>query len=329
IKEDMNLLGVNHDIFTSEYELQKSGKIEKSIKLLSEKGLVYEGYLQRPKSKESKNWTSRKEVLFCSTKFGDDIDRALKKEDGSWTYFASDIAYHFDKISRGFNNMVIELGSDHGGYVKRLKAVVSALSDNKAKIEVKLHNIVNFFDNGKPIKMSKRSGKFLTARDVIRKVGKDITRFIMLTSRNDVVLDFDFTKVKEQSKDNPIFYVQYAYARACSLMRNAPKELPNVNPSLLKTDGELLLIKILAKWQSVLEIAARLYEPHRITFYLLEVAEIFHALWGYGKNDLNMRFILKDNLNLTSARIFLVQALAHIIASGLSIFNIKPLEEMK
>ncbi len=280
IKEDMNLLGVNHDVFTSEYELQKSGKIEESIKILSDKGLVYEGYLEKPKGKESENWTSRKEMLFRSTKFGDDVDRALKKDGGSWTYFASDIAYHFDKISRGFNNMIVELGSDHGGYVKRLKAVVSALSDDQAKIEVKLHNIVNFFENGKPVKMSKRSGNFLTARDVVEEVGRDITRFIMLTRKNDMVLDFDFAKVKEQSKDNPIFYVQYAHARAHSLMRNAPKELPTADPSLLRTGGELFLIKTLAKWPDVVEIAARLCEPHRITFYLLEVAEAFHVLWG-------------------------------------------------
>ncbi|WP_052265045.1 arginine--tRNA ligase, partial [Wolbachia endosymbiont of Operophtera brumata] len=252
IKEDMSLLGVNHDVFTSEYELR--GKIEESIKILSDKGLVYEGYLEKPKGKESENWTSRKEMLFRSTKFGDDVDRALKKEDGSWTYFASDIAYHFDKISRGFNNMIVELGSDHGGYVKRLKAVVSALSDDQAKIEVKLHNIVNFFENEKPVKMSKRSGNFLTARDVVEEVGRDITRFIMLTRKNDMVLDFDFAKVKEQSKDNPIFYVQYAHARAHSLMRNAPKELPTADPSLLKTDGELFLIKTLAKWPDVVEI---------------------------------------------------------------------------
>uniref|UniRef100_A0AAU7YMV6 Arginine--tRNA ligase n=1 Tax=Wolbachia endosymbiont of Oeneis ivallda TaxID=3171168 RepID=A0AAU7YMV6_9RICK len=323
IKEDMSLLGVSHDVFTSEYELR--GKIEESIKILSDKGLVYEGYLEKPKGKESENWAPRKEMLFRSTKFGDDVDRALKKEDGSWTYFASDIAYHFDKISRGFNNMIVELGSDHGGYVKRLRAVVSAL---EAKIEVKLHNIVNFFENGKPVKMSKRSGNFLTARDVVEEVGKDITRFIMLTRKNDMILDFDFAKVKEQSKDNPIFYVQYAHARAHSLMRNAPKELPTADPSLLKKDGELFLIKTLAKWPDVVEISARLCEPHRITFYLLEVAEAFHVLWGYGKSDLNMRFILEDNLNLTAARMFLVQALAHVIASGLSIFNIEPLKEM-
>ncbi|QKX02920.1 arginine--tRNA ligase [Wolbachia endosymbiont of Litomosoides sigmodontis] len=329
IKEDMNLLGVRHDVFTSEYELQKSGKIGKSIKLLSDKGLVYEGYLKEPKGKGSENWISRKEMLFRSTEFGDDVDRALKKEDGSWTYFASDIAYHFDKISRGFNNMIVALGSDHGGYTKRLKAVIPVLSDNQAKIEVKLHNIVNFFENGKLVKMSKRSGNFLTVRDVVEEVGKDITRFIMLTRKNDMVLDFDFTKVKKQSKDNPIFYVQYAHARAHSLMCNAPKKLPKANPSLLRTNEELSLIKTLAKWPDVVETSARLYEPHRITFYLLEVAEAFHVLWGYGKSNLNMRFILEDNLSLTAARMFLVRALAHVIASGLSIFNIEPLEEMR
>ncbi|MDN5248297.1 MAG: arginine--tRNA ligase [Wolbachia endosymbiont of Tyrophagus putrescentiae] len=328
IKEDLNLLKVEHDVFTSEYEIQKSGKIEESIKILSDKGLVYEGYLEKPKGKENENWTARKQTLFRSTQFGDDVDRALKKEDGSWTYFASDIAYHYDKISRGFNYMVVELGSDHGGYVKRLKAIVSALSNDQAKIEVKLHNIVNFFENGKPVKMSKRSGNFLTARDVIEEVGSDITRFIMLTRKNDMVLDFDFAKVKEQSKDNPVFYVQYAHARAHSLMRNAPKVFPDADLSLLESEGELFLIKTLAKWPDVVEISAKLCEPHRITFYLLEVAEAFHVLWGYGKTDLNMRFILENNLDLTAARIFLVQAVAHVIASGFSILNIEPLKEM-
>ncbi|VVC27586.1 Arginyl tRNA synthetase N-terminal domain,Arginine-tRNA ligase,Rossmann-like alpha/beta/alpha [Cinara cedri] len=328
IKEDLSLLKVEHEVFTSEHELQKSGKIEESIKILSDKGLVYEGYLEKPKGKEIENWTARKQMLFRSTQFGDDVDRALKKEDERWTYFASDIAYHYDKISRGFNYMVVGLGTDHSGYIKRLKAIVSALSDGKANIEIKLHNIVNFLENGKSIKMSKRSGNFLTARDVVEEVGSDITRFIMLTRKNDMILDFDFAKVKEKSTDNPIFYVQYAHARAHSLMRNAPKTLANANPSLLVSDGELFLIKILAKWPSIIEISARLCEPHRITFYLLEVAEAFHVLWGYGKSALNMRFILEDNLSLTAARMFLVQAVAHIISSGLSILNIQPLKEM-
>lgn len=328
IKEDLSLLKVNHNVFTSEDEIQKSGKIEQSIKILSDKGLIYEGYLNKPKGKESENWITRKQMLFRSTQFGDDIDRALKKEDGTWTYFASDIAYHYDKISRGFNYMVVELGSDHGGYVKRLKAIVCALSDGKAKIEVKLHNIVNFLENGKSVKMSKRSGNFLTAKDVVEEVGSDITRFIMLTRKNDMVIDFDFAKVKEQSKDNPVFYVQYAHARAHSLMRNAPTVLPKVDLSLLKCDEEIFLIKTLAKWPEVVEISARLCEPHRITFYLLEIAEAFHALWGYGKNNLNMRFIIENDLHLTAARIFLVQAVANVIASGFAVLNITPLKEM-
>ncbi|OEY86920.1 arginine--tRNA ligase [Wolbachia pipientis] len=329
IKEDLRMLKVSHDVFTSERNLQSSGKIEESIKILCDKGLIYEGYLEKPKGAKNDNWTERKQLLFRSTQFGDDIDRALKKEDGSWTYFASDIAYHYDKISRGFNYMIVELGSDHGGYVKRLKAIVSALSNGQAKLEVKLHNIVNFLDNGKFVKMSKRSGDILTVKDVIEEVGSDITRFIMLTRKNDMVLDFDFTKVKEQSKDNPVFYVQYAHARAHSLMRNAPKDLPNPSLALLKSNEELFVIKTLAKWPDVVEISARLCEPHRITFYLLEVSEAFHVLWGYGKNDLNMRFILEDNLSLTAARIFLVQAVAYTIASGLFILNIKPIQEMR
>ncbi len=329
IKEDLRMLKVNHDVFTSEYQLQKSGKIEEGIKILSDKNLIYQGYLEKPKGEKSENWTERKQMLFRSTQFGDDVDRALTKEDGSWTYFASDIAYHYDKILRGFNYMIVEVGSDHGGYVKRLKAIVSALSDGNAKIDVKLHNIVNFLENGKPVKMSKRSGNILTARDVVEEVGSDITRFIMLTRKNDMVLDFDFAKVKEQSRDNPVFYVQYAHARAHSLMRNAPKKLPSVSLSLLKSDEELFIIKTLAKWPDVVEVSARLCEPHRITFYLLEVAEAFHVLWGYGTNNVSMRFILEDNLDLTAARIFLVQAVAHVIASGLSILDIEPLNEMR
>lgn len=326
IKSDLMLMKIEHDVFTSEHEIQKSNKIEESIKMLFDKGLVYEGYLEQPKGKKSEDWVQRKQLLFRSTKFGDDVDRALKKEDGSWTYFASDIAYHYDKVLRGFKNMILILGSDHGGYVKRLNAIVSALSD--AKISIKLYSIVNFLENGRPVKMSKRSGSFLTAKDVVEEVGSDITRFIMLTRKNDVILDFDFIKVKEQSKDNPVFYVQYAHARVYSLVRNAPKDLPKANLSLLQSDEELFLIRTLAKWPNVIEISSRLCEPHRITFYLLEIAEAFHMLWGYGKNKLNMRFIVEDNLDLTSARIFLAQAVAYVIASGFAILNINPLKEM-
>ncbi|WP_339046281.1 arginine--tRNA ligase [Candidatus Mesenet endosymbiont of Agriotes lineatus] len=331
IKDDLNLLGVEHDVFTSEYELQRSGIVEKSIKILSDKGLIYHGCLDKPKGKEDPNWKPRKQMLFSSTKFGDDVDRPLQKEDGSWTYFATDIAYHFHKISRGFKQMILVLGTDHAGYTGRLKAIVAALSDSKAKIETKLYNLVKFLDDGKPVKMSKRKGNFLTVKDVVEEVGKNITRFIMLTRKNDVPLDFDFVKVKEQSKDNPVFYVQYAHARAHSLMRRAPKLLPKseIDLSLLSSHEELLLIKTLAKWPQVIKSAAKAYEPHKISFYLTEVAEKFHILWGYGNKNLNMRFIVDDNIVLTSARIFLAQAVASVIASGLSVFNIEPLEEMR
>ncbi|GHM58275.1 MAG: arginine--tRNA ligase [Candidatus Mesenet longicola] len=331
IKDDLNLLGVEHDVFTSEYELQKSGIVEKSIKILSDKGLIYHGCLDKPKGKEDPNWKPRKQMLFSSTKFGDDVDRPLQKEDGSWTYFATDIAYHSHKISREFNQMIVVLGTDHAGYTGRLKAIVAALSESKAKIEIKLYNLVKFLDDGKPVKMSKRRGNFLTVKDVVEEVGKDITRFIMLTRKNDVPLDFDFVKVKEQSKDNPVFYVQYAHARAHSLMRRAPKLLSKseIDLSLLSSHEELLLIKTLAKWPQIVKSAAKACEPHKISFYLTEVAEKFHILWGYGSKNLNMKFIIDDNIALTSARIFLAQAVASVIASGLSIFNIEPLEEMR
>ncbi|GAT75361.1 arginyl-tRNA synthetase, partial [Ehrlichia ruminantium] len=267
IKEDLALLGIKHDIFTSESQLQKDNIVQKCIELLQEKQLIYYGTLDQPKGTEGINWKPRTQMLFRSTDFGDDVDRALQKADGSWTYFANDIAYHFYKISRGFQHMILELGSDHIGYVKRLKAAVKALSDGNATIDIKLHSIVNFLDNGAQIKMSKRSGEFLTIKDVIEKVGKDVVRFIMLTRKSDVVLDFDFAKVVEQSKNNPVFYVQYAHARVHSLIRNAPKilEIELVDFSVLSSKEEILLIKLLAKWQDIVEISAKTAEPHRIT----------------------------------------------------------------
>ncbi|KYW99145.1 arginine--tRNA ligase [Ehrlichia ruminantium] len=331
IKEDLALLGIKHDIFTSESQLQKDNIVQKCIELLQEKQLIYYGTLDQPKGTEGINWKPRTQMLFKSTDFGDDVDRALQKADGSWTYFANDIAYHFYKISRGFQHMILELGSDHIGYVKRLKAAVKALSDGNATIDIKLHSIVNFLDNGAQVKMSKRSGEFLTIKDVIEKVGKDVVRFIMLTRKSDVVLDFDFAKVVEQSKNNPVFYVQYAHARVHSLIRNAPKilEIELVDFSVLSSKEEILLIKLLAKWQDIVEISAKTAEPHRITFYLIEVAEAFHALWGYGNKSTDMRFIVDNNINLTSARIYLAKSVGYVIASGLTIFSIVPLTEMK
>ena len=331
IKSDLALLGIKHDVFTSEAELLKNNVVEKCVKLLQEKKLIYYGVLEEPKGTESQRWKPREQMLFKSTDFGDDVDRALQKVDGSWTYFASDIAYHFDKLSRGFQHMILDLGFDHIGYVKRLKAAVKALSDNTATIDIKLHNIVNFLDDGVQVKMSKRSGEFLTIKDVIEKVGKDVVRFIMLTRKSDVVLDFDFVKVVEQSKDNPIFYVQYAHARVHSLVRNAPEllKIEDTDFSVLSAKEELLLIKLLAKWPNIIETSAKAAEPHRITFYLISVAEAFHALWGYGNKNADRRFIMDGDINLTSARIYLAKSVGYIISSGLKIFSIIPLKDMK
>lgn len=334
IREDLAALGIKHDVFSSEMALHTSQKHAEVLKLLESKGVLYRGILEPPKGKTPEDWEPREQTLFRATDFGDDVDRALQKSDGSWTYFASDIAYHLDKVQRGFKKMTLILGADHSGYVKRMKAAVAAVSDKQADIEVKLCQLVNFLENGQPVKMSKRAGTFVTARDVIDAVGKDIIRFIMLTRRNDMVLDFDLEKVKEQSKDNPVFYVQYAHARAHSVLRNAREELPeNVNIetaslSRLQDVSELALIKAIALWPRVVECAALAQEPHRIAFYLQDLAASFHALWNKGKEDANLRFIITGDRELTLARLALVKALALTIASGLTVLGVEPLEEM-
>ncbi|MGN7678724.1 MAG: arginine--tRNA ligase [Anaplasma sp.] len=331
IKEDLELLGVRHDVFTSEAELRDNGVIEECVEFLRKKGLVYNGTLERPKGMEDEPWEARELLLFRSKDFGDDSDRALQKEDSSWTYFAGDVAYHFDKISRGFDYMIVGVGFDHKGYVPRLRAVVQALSDGKAVIDVTLYNMVNFLENGVQIKMSKRRGEFLTVRDVVEEVGKDVARFMMMTRKNDMVLDFDFVKAKEQSQDSQIFYIQYAHARACSLIRNAQGLLPieEVDFSLISSVPEIELIKLLVRWPGVIEAAAQNHEPHRIAFYLLEVAETFHVLWGYGNRSADMRFIVEGDIATTSARIYLARAVALVISLGLSLFSITPVEEMR
>ncbi len=325
-------------MFVSEKALHEAGAVEKTLQLMKDKGLVYRGILEPPKGKTPDEWEAREQTLFRATDFGDDVDRPLQKSDGSWTYFAADIAYHADKMNRGFNNMLLELGSDHFGYLKRMKAAVSALSDGKATLEIKFHAIVNFMENGVPLKMSKRAGTFATVRDVINEVGKDIIRFIMLTRKNDMVLDFDLAKVKEQSKDNPVFYVQYAHARTYSIRRMAEKECPDAvalaakrDYSLLKlldSEDELQLIKRMAEWPRLVESAAQSYEPHRIAFYLQELAAEFHGLWNKGKDNAILRFIIADNTELSAARLMLVEAFANIIASGLDVFCIEASQEM-
>ena len=339
IKNDLLRIGIEHDVFTSEKKFVESGKIEETIKLLEQKGLLYIGKLDPPKGKLPDDWEERDQLLFKSTDYGDDVDRALKKSDGSGTYFASDIAYHNDKIERGFSEMIAILGADHGGYIKRLRAAVRGLSNNRAHIDVLLYQLVNFMDEGKPLKMSKRAGSYITVSDVVDAVGKDVIRFIMLTRKSDAVMDFDLKKVTEQSKDNPVFYVQYAHARISSVIRNASSEISEVRNidftnidkkylSLIKNKNELDMVKIISQWPRIVETAALHREPHRIAFYLQELSSSFHSLWNDGKEDKNMRFIIEDDVDLTIARMALIKACSNTIASGLMVMGVEPLLEM-
>ncbi len=339
IKDDLAALGIFHNIFTSERQLSDSGRVEEAIALLEGKGLIYRGVLEPPKGKTPDDWEPREQTLFKSTDFGDDCDRPVKKSDGSWTYFAPDIAYHFDKCNRGFHKLIDVFGADHGGYVKRIQAAVKALSGGKVTCEVKLCQLVKFMRDGEPLKMSKRAGTFVTVREVIDEVGKDVFRFIMLTRKNDVPLDFDFAKVMEQSKDNPVFYVQYAHARIHSIIRNTGTELPeaikmakNPTPHLLSRlihPEELALVRLLCNWPRLVESASLGLEPHRIAFYLQEVAAAFHSFWNLGNDDVGLRFIVKQDVELTAARITLVRAVAVVIASGLTVLGVEPVEELR
>jgi arginyl-tRNA synthetase len=341
ITSDLAALGIKHDnLFSEKKELHDTSKIDAAIKMLEEKGLIYQGTIEAPKGKLPDDYEEKEQTLFRSTLFGDDMDRVVKKSDGTPTYFGGDIAYALNKFERGAEIMILPLGYDHAGYVKRLSAVVSAVSGGKAKVRVILCQMVKFVKNGEPLKMSKRSGNFITARDVIDEVGSDVIRFIMLSRKNDAPFDFDLSKVVEQSKDNPIFYVQYAHARCYSVLRNLKNEMPelnnilNENPDLeilekLTDETEIELIQKLAAYPRTIEMAVTNFEPHRIAFYLQELVAIFHSLWNKGSDNPELKFIVKNDKNLTKARIFLVVATSKIIASGLSIFNIKPLEEMR
>lgn len=339
VKEDLASLGVDMDIYTSETSLVESGGVDQAIEILDKKGLLYDGVLEPPKGKKPEDWTPRSQQLFKSTLFGDDVDRPIRKSDGSWTYFASDIAYHLNKFNRGYTEMIDVWGADHGGYVKRMVSAVKAVSGGKGNLDVKICQIVHMLKNGQPVRMSKRSGDFITIEDVVNAVGKDVIRFIMLTRRNDQVLEFDFNKVVEQSRDNPVFYVQYAHARCCSVLRNASdvfdkldldyESLSTNNLSLLTHKSELFVIKELMNWPRVIENAAKSHEPHRIAFYLSDLAGAFHSLWNKGKENSTLRFIVVDDRELTIARMSLIKAIALIIASGLEIMGIQPVEELK
>lgn len=336
IRGDLAALGVQMDVYSSEKALYGTGKIEAAIDTLRGMGLIYEGVLEPPKGKEPDDWEPRVQTLFRSTAHGDDVDRPVMKSDGSWTYFAPDIAYHYDKVQRGFDELINIFGADHGGYVKRLKAVVAALSNNRVAVDIKLIQLVKLWKGGEPFKMSKRAGTFVTLRDVVDEVGADVTRFIMLTRKNDVALDFDFDKVQEQSKDNPVFYVQYASARVNSILRKAREAgidvtdavLANADLSLLSSEAEIGVARKLAEWPRLVEIAAKGNEPHRVAFYLYEVASDFHGLWNKGNDDASLRF-LQDDPGVSQAKIALARAVGVVICAGLGILGVTPVEEMR
>ena len=364
IVADLANLGIKHDsLFSEKKELHDTGKIEEAIELLRAKGLIYIGKLEAPKTEKGvgalpEGYDDADQTLFRSTLFGDDVDRVVKKADGSYTYLAGDMAYILSKFNGGgataatksrqaSTKFIMPLGYDHAGYVKRLTAAVSALTDNKAELKVILCQMVKFVKNGEPLKMSKRAGNFIAAKDVIDELsaeigserGADVLRFIMLTRKNDAPFDFDLAKVVEQSKDNPIFYVQYAHARCCSVLRNLKAEglLPNIESSPidlsvlqnLQDESELEIIKKIVAFPRIIEMAVANYEPHRIAFYLQELAATFHSLWNKGVDNPDLKFIISDKLEFTKARIYLLMAIKIIISSGLEIFNIKALEEMR
>jgi arginyl-tRNA synthetase len=336
IREDLDVLAVRYDVFSSEKELIKNRAVDRVIDILASKDLIYWGTLPRPKGKDAEDWEERKQLLFKSTLFGDDVDRPLQKSDGSWTYFASDIAYHMDKISRGFDEMVNFWGADHGGYVRRVQAAVSALSDGQKKLDVKLVQLVKLLEDGHEAKMSKRVGAFVAAKDIVDKVGKDAVRFIMLTRRDDVPLDFDFKKIVEQSRDNPVFYVQYAYARSHSIMRLFDKTFPtktlppvtNVNLELLD-DCDMLLMKTMADWPRQVLLAAQKREPHRIAFFLSELAAVFHSFWNQGKDNSLLRFVIQDDFEKTCSRLTLLKAMQNVMETAFAIIGITPREELR
>lgn len=341
IREDLAALNINHDLFFSEASLQADGRdrIREAIDALREKGLIYQGVLPKPKGHDDGDWEEREQTLFRSTEFGDDVDRAIAKSDGSYTYFAGDIGYHYDKLQRGFSHLINVFGADHIGYIKRMRSAVAALSDGKADFDIKVCQLVRLFRAGEPVRMSKRAGTFVTLREVVDEVGRDPVRFMMLYRKNDASLDFDFAKVTEQSKDNPVFYVQYAHARASSVFRNAVEAFDGLDTSLealraadlskLKDAGEIELIKLLAGYPRLVQGAARAHEPHRLAFYLYEVASALHAQWARGNDSPQLRFIAQGDEGLTIARLAMILATRQVISSGLDLLGVEAPDTMR
>ena len=329
IRDDLAALEINQELFFSEKSLQEGGAVIAALAELEKRDLIYLGKLPPPKGEIPSDWEDRDQTLFRASNLGDDTDRALKKSDGSFTYFASDVAYAKNKIDRGFKQLIFVLGADHGGYVKRLVAVAKAFAGNQVEVDVKLCQLVKLLRNGEPVKMSKRAGEFITLREVVDEVGPDVVRFMMLYRKNDAPLDFDFAKVTEQSKDNPVFYVQYAHARISSVLRNANNNLSGIiNFSHLTDEAELALIRKAIEFPRQIEAAAKAHEPHRIAFYLYEIASDFHSLWSRGKELPQLRFIVDGNDDLTLTRLAFLCAVRYCLGNGLRILGVRPVEEM-
>ena len=338
VREDLDSLGIHFDVFASENSLVETGAVYKVLSHLDQMGLIYIGVLEPPKGKTPDDWEPREQTLFKASQFGDEVDRAVKKSDGSWTYFATDMAYHQDKYRRGFKTMVNVWGADHGGYVKRMNAAVQAVTGGDGVLDVKICQMVHLKKDGEAFRMSKRAGTFVTLSDLISEVGRDVVRFMMLTRKNDSQMEFDLDKALEQSRDNPVFYVHYAHARCRSVLRNAteqwggnwvtPEALAEADLNLLADQAELDVIKVMASWPRLVESAAEAHEPHRVAYYLNDLATGFHALWNKGNDDASLRFIVTENEPLTQARLALIQGVATVIASGLRVMGVAPVEEL-
>ena len=338
IKKDLKSLNIEHDVFTSEFDLLNNGFVEKIFNELNNKDLLYEGETSPPKGSDLKEWVKKKHILFKSKNFGDDEDRVVKKHDGSWTYFMPDIAYHKDKSIRGFEKMINVWGADHSGYISRVTSAVNAITDNKASLEVKVCQLVRLTRGDEVVKMSKRSGSFITLKEMVDEVGRDAVRFMMVTRKNDAPLDFDYELVKEQTKDNPIFYIQYAHARICSVIRRVKEDklFETNDESLLESDvnhldkvDDIELIKIVSNFPRIIEQSAIYREPHRLAFYLKDLASSFHSYWNLGNENADLKVINKEDINVSRARLALIRSVGITIAEGLNLLGIEALEELR